>query len=555
MHPPVQAVAATAPEIYLRGVSTSRGGTRALRRLTLAIAPGSFHGILGASGAGKSTLLHLISASLRPTEGTVLVNRQLVPWRGPADARRHGVVLIPQAPHLVPGLTVLDTALNAAHVSVWVSPAARRATRERIESLATSLDLDLRTPVEYLNPGAAQRLEVLKALAWDARVVCVDDPLAALDGRERDLVMNALTAHRARGASVILASRSATALATACETVSLLRDGTLLDTVPAAECAERVRQAEREVPSPRPTPPPALPPATGESLVWVHEASDRQGRIRGLNLALRAGEIVGLAGLAGSGRTTLLRSLYGDRPLTEGLIRVDVSSLHRHGIRDAIGAGIGFIPAPPGTPAERERALVPGRPVLENVALTEQSDGHPLAVVWPRGRARVREALAQLGLAGLDLERPAEELSAGEARRAQFARWLLMRPNLLLVDEPTRGVDAESRAIIYDVLRAIAAGGAAVVVASDDTAELSGLCSRTLLLRDGAIVAEHDPVLAGADLAAEVVRPALHPHEPDTDTDEIRVVARVPAEAFGLDSPQSDAAPSPRSQTADQEVA
>ncbi|MUN39496.1 sugar ABC transporter ATP-binding protein [Actinomadura litoris] len=468
-------------DVALDRIGKSYGGTAVLREVTLDLPGGRVHGVVGENGAGKSTLARVLCGAVRPDSGRVTVDGAPVRLRAPRDALRHGIALVTQEGAIVPGLSVLD------NVFLGTPHATRR--RERFAALLdrTGFDLPAAARAGDLPLVQRQRTEILRALAHGARLLVLDEPTALLPRTDAALLLALARRLAADGTGIVLISHRLEEVLDGCDTVTVLRDGRHVSTAPAADrtaggLLEEIagRPVETRYPEPEPV------PAGSPVLLEARELS-RGDAVRGVSLRVRAGEIVGLAGLVGSGRTETLRLLFGADRRDSGEVRVAGRPLRaRGGPAAAIALGMALVPE-----SRAEHGLVLVRPTTENLRMTALPGRRPLRVVRRGAERRAAQATADgLGVRGTGLDRPAWTLSGGNQQRAVFGKWLVRRPRVLLADEPTRGVDVAAKAQIHRLVTDLAARGTAVLVASSEVEEVLGLAHRVLVMRGGAIAGE-----------------------------------------------------------------
>ncbi|MGI8475473.1 MAG: sugar ABC transporter ATP-binding protein [Thermomicrobiales bacterium] len=486
------------PFVELRSVSKRFGGVRAVGGVSLAIRRGSVHALVGENGAGKSTLSKIIGGVHTPDDGEMLVDGEVVRFRVPRDALRLGIATIAQELALVPTLTVVE------NVFLGVEP--RRLgmlrtgdVRRRFDALneRTGFRLHPDARVGALRTADRQKVEILRAIAREARLIVMDEPTANLTGDESHQLLAIIRRLSADGTTIVLVSHFLDEVLAVADDISVMRDGRLVRSSPAsAETEERLVSAmigrSRELAFPRQNPVAADAPT-------VLEATGlRRGRaIGGVSLAIRAGEIVGLAGLVGSGRTEVARALFGADRIEAGVISVDGRPVRIRSPRDAARAGIAMLPE-----SRKEQGLVMLRPVRENVTLANLADFAPAGIVDRRRERRAAQALAtEVDVRTRSIETPVASLSGGNQQKVLFAKWLARRPKILLADEPTRGVDVGAKRQIHELLVRLAAEGLGVLLISSETEEVLGLAHRVLVLRGGRVVAE----FAGRDATKERV--------------------------------------------------
>jgi ribose transport system ATP-binding protein len=490
-------------DVALDRIGKSYGGTPVLREVSLSLPAGRVHGLVGENGAGKSTLARVLCGAARADRGRVLVDGREIRVRTPRDALGAGIVLVTQEGAVVPGLSVLDNVLlgtgggrGGLRRGLRDGAAERRRYGELVARAGWEPPDD--APDPYTRTGdlpfpARQRVEFLRALAHDARLVVLDEPTAAL--AEADAARLLATVRRLAadsGIAFVLISHRLDEVIATCDTVTVLRDGRRVTTVPAAGTtpAELLRDM---VGTPVATLYPEPAPVRADAPVVLTVRGLSRGRtVRDVSLEVRAGEIVGLAGPAGSGRTETLRAVFGADRRDGGEVTVDGRRVT--GVTGAMALGAGLVPA-----SRADQGLVLVRSTAENLALASLADRRRLGFVRRDAERRTtREAADRLDIRGAGLDRPAWTLSGGNQQKSLFGKWLIRRPRLLLADEPTRGVDVAARTQIHELLAGLAAEGVAVLVASSDVDEVLGLAHRVLVMREGRVAGEFARGTAGA---------------------------------------------------------
>lgn len=471
--------------VELRGIGKNFGGTPALSDINLVIKPGSVHGLVGENGAGKSTLSKIIAGLLVANEGTLLVADREVTFRSPREALGNGIATIAQELALVPSLTVAENVFLGAEPrrAGFVS---RRRLRSRFLALAkeTGFDLDPDAVVGGLRTADQQKVEILRALARGASFIIMDEPTAALSGRDAELLHEVVRQLADSGRTVLLISHFLSEVLDLCDTVSILRDGRLIRTSPTSQETETTLiegMLGRTLGSVFPD---KLPVASGTEEVLRVQDLVAPG-VNGVSFTVLAGEIVGLAGLIGAGRSEIAHAVYGASRRGSGSVTVGGESIARSSIASAQRGGIFLIPE-----SRKEQGLVLQRSVRENVTLSDLA--RLSAVGWVRRRAERRQAHQMLDRVTVqgDPRRNIASLSGGNQQKVLFARALQRPRRVLIADEPTRGVDVGSRRAIYDLIAARAREGIGVLVISSDVEEVIGLAHRVLVVRGGRIVDE-----------------------------------------------------------------
>ena len=470
--------------IELRGVGKSFGGLPVLTDIDLRLEPGSVHALVGENGAGKSTLSKIIAGIYTADSGELLVNGEEAAFGTPREALDRGIAAIAQELALVPGLSVAENVFLGREPRTlgWVS---RRKLRKEYVELAkrTGFTLEADALVGSLRTADQQKVEILRALARGASLIIMDEPTAALSAHDTELLHGVVRQLAASGHTVLLISHFLSEVLELCDTITILRDGHLIRTAPAADETEATLiegMLGRTLGSVFPPKPPT--PTDGEHVLTV---TDLVGPgVNGVSLSIRAGEIVGLAGLVGAGRSEIAHAIYGAVRRSGGTVAVDGVECGPS-VPAALASGIFLIPE-----SRKEQGLVLGRPIRQNVTLSNLSQVASGGWVRPsRERTQARTMLERVTVAGDD-RRNVNALSGGNQQKVLFARALQRARKVLIADEPTRGVDVGSRRAIYDLIVEQAAQGIGVLVISSDVEEVLGLAHRILVVRGGRVVAE-----------------------------------------------------------------
>jgi rhamnose transport system ATP-binding protein len=483
--------------VELADVSKHFGAVRALDGVSLSIARGSIHALVGENGAGKSTLGKIVAGALTPDAGRLLLDGEEVALRSPREALVRGVAAIAQEINVVPQLTVEENVFLGAEPrgGGFVS---RRALRRRYEQLAETAGLRLAptAPAGRLPPAEQQKVEILRALSRDAELIVMDEPTAAL-GREETAQLHEIVRSLARaGRTVLLVSHFLREVLALADVVTVLRDGRVVRTAPAAEQTEEsLIHAMLGRSLTAAFPPKRAGPDDAPAVLTVRDL--HAPRVEGVSFTVRAGEIVALAGLVGAGRTELARAVYGAERPTSGSVELAGGEELSGGPRARLRAGLAMIPE-----SRKEDGLLLGRSVTENVTLASLGSVSRLGFVR-RGaeRRRAREVLDRWDVRAGRYGAPVSSLSGGNQQKVLFARVLLCGPKVLVADEPTRGVDVGAKRAIYDLLVALAEDGMGVLLISSELEEVLGLAHRVLVMRAGRIVGE----LAGEQMTESAV--------------------------------------------------
>jgi simple sugar transport system ATP-binding protein/ribose transport system ATP-binding protein len=476
-----------APHVELRGVSKSFGGVQAVRDVSLTIGRGSIHALVGENGAGKSTVSNVIAGVLTPSAGELAVGGEAVGFGSPRDALAKGIAMIDQELALVPSRSVLD--------NVFLGSESRRrgrldlgAQRRRFAELIerTGFELSPDVMVGSLRVAEQQKVEIVRAVARDAELIIMDEPTARLTQAESEQLYAIINALRDAGTTIVYISHFLEEVLQLADTVTIMRDGQHVRTRPAAEETEQTlvsgmlgRSVELAFPEQR------LCDPTSQPVLEIRGLSGPAG-FADVDLTLRAGEIVGMAGLIGAGRSEFARAVFGADPSSAGEVRLDGMPLKVRSPRDAIANGLAMV-----TESRKDDGLVMARSIAENTMMPHLGDVSRFGVV-SRGseRSRVATMMEQLDIRANGPGTPVANLSGGNQQKVLFAKSLLRTPRVLIIDEPTRGVDVGAKQAIYALITALAEQGLAILLISSELEEIIGLSHRVLVMRRGRIVAE-----------------------------------------------------------------
>ena len=474
-----------APLLTLRGIGKSFFGVRVLDGVDLDVAPGEVHAVVGENGAGKSTLMKIVSGGYPPDQGSVEFGGRRRVFRGPRDAQRAGIGIIHQEFNLLPQRTVAEN-VYLGHEPVRRGLVDRRAMLGRTRQLLASIGetaLPADAPVGRLGVAQQQVVEIAKALALDARLLIMDEPTASLADHEVELLYGLVRRLQERGIGLLYVSHRLAEVFDLSSRITVLKDGRRVTTLPTAGTTadELVRHmVGRELSSYFPDR--AGPDDLGPVRLTVRAGGNR--KLRDVDLDLRAGEVLGVGGLQGSGRSALARALFGVSPFTAGEITVDGEPVRLRSPRAAMRAGVAYV-----TEDRKGEGIVGRQSVLDNALLAGRAVG-----IGRAGRAvratRVRELLAAVEVRAAGEDQEIRFLSGGNQQKVVLARWLALDPLILLFDEPTRGIDVGAKSAIHDLVRRLARDGAAVLMVSSDLPELLGMSDRIVVMRDGRIAGE-----------------------------------------------------------------
>ena len=474
------------PIVRLAGVSKSYGAVHALRDGDVALGSGEVRALMGENGAGKSTLVKVLGGVIRRDTGDMLVDGEPVDFHSPHDARDAGIAVIYQEPTLFPDLSVAENVVMGYHPLGSLKRIDRRAMHARVQDLLDRLGvrLDPQRPVRGLSIADQQIVEIAKALSFDARVLIMDEPTAALSGPEVERLFKVVGTLREQGAAVLFISHRLEEVFAICDTVTVMRDGAVVHDARIADMTpdELVRRmVGRELSALFPK----QAAAVGSTVLAVHRLT-REGVFFDISFDVRAGEIVALAGLVGAGRSEVARAIFGIDRADAGHVELDGRRLPTGKPVAAIRAGIGFVPED-----RRQQGLVMDLSVARNASLTQLGKLSRGGLIRSAAEnALAREWGARLQLKFHRLEDPVGTLSGGNQQKVVLAKWLATKPKLLIVDEPTRGIDVGTKAEVHRLLSELAGQGVAVLMISSELPEVLGMADRVLVMHEGRITAQ-----------------------------------------------------------------
>ena len=490
------------PLLQLSAVQKSFGAVRALKGVSFDLISGEVHALLGENGAGKSTLIKVITGAHQPDGGTITIAGEEVSHLTPSKARSLGIACIYQQPALFPDLSVAENIAlrlektSAFHRVRW--PEIAHRAQELLHRIGA--EIDPAKEVRELSMPEQQLVEIACALGSGARIVIMDEPTASLTQKEQHLLFAVVRDLRAQGVGVIYISHRLEEIFALADRVTVLRDGESVGT----NAVDQLNEAQmiklmvgREVSS-------IYPPAEsapGEVVLALKNVGCTASGVRNVTLDVRAGEIVGMAGLVGAGRTELARILFGITPADAGEIRIRGQRFRISSPQEAIAHGIAYVPED-----RRRHGVILEMPIAHNMTMAI----HPALFPGSLLRFDAETKLAQdfirdLGIKAYGPEAPGGSLSGGNQQKVSVARWLATKPKLLILDEPTQGVDVGAKSEIHKIIRALAKEGLAVLMISSDLPEVLGMSDRIAVMRGGELTA----ILPGGSDAHTVMSAAL----------------------------------------------
>jgi ABC-type sugar transport system ATPase subunit len=475
------------PLLHMRGITKSFFGVPVLDAVDLDVMAGEVHAVVGENGAGKSTLMKILAGAYQPDAGSILLDGEEVRFGHPRQAQERGVSIIYQEFNLLPERTVAQNIFlgrEPARGPFVDNRTMEEATAKLLAELGVEGAISPGSPVRELSVAQQQTVEIAKALSFEARILVMDEPTAALSPHEVDALFERVRLLQQRGLAVLYISHRLKEVFELSRRITVLKDGRRVDTVAsdAVRPGDLVRMmVGRELD--HYFPPRATAGEIGDVRLQVR--SGAVGKLHDVDLEVRAGEIVGLAGLAGAGRTEVARALFGVEPFT-AVVELNGKPVRIRSPRQAIRAGIGFL-----TEDRKLEGLVLPQSVRDNALLALRSLGQARMSERPVKEApSVLDLARRVELRAASLEQEVRYLSGGNQQKVVLAKWLATRAQILIFDEPTRGIDVGAKAGIHELMRELARAGAAILMISSELPEVIGMSDRTLVMRDGTIAGE-----------------------------------------------------------------
>ncbi|MBB3668268.1 sugar ABC transporter ATP-binding protein [Garicola koreensis] len=469
--------------LRIRGLSKSFFGVEVLHGIDLTVQAGEVHGLVGENGAGKSTVMKTLAGVHTADSGSIELDGKEVSFDHPLQAQRGGVATVFQEFNLLPERTVAENVYLAREPRSG-GLVQRRRMEQDTASLMQDLgivDIDAGAKVRTLSVAQQQVVEIVKAMSFDARLISMDEPTAALADHEVELLYQLIGRLRERGVAVLYVSHRLQEIFDLCDRITVLKDGSLVDTVESNEITpdELVRKmVGRTISSFFPEPREGT--EIGDIRLSVRQGGNRM--LNGISFDVRAGEIVGLAGLQGSGRTEIAHALFGVERFTRGSITVDGRTFSPRSPRQAVRAGLALV-----TEDRKAEGLALNQSVAANARLVLD------AALPGRGSsraARLSGILSSLELAAASDAQEVRLLSGGNQQKVVLAKWLVTDPQVMVLDEPTRGIDVGAKRAVYELMRDLTAEGMAIILISSELPEVIGMSDRIVVLNDGEISGE-----------------------------------------------------------------
>ncbi|CUR60697.1 ribose ABC transporter (ATP-binding protein) [metagenome] len=474
--------------LELRDVAKSFGSVVALKSASLRVDSGSIHALVGENGAGKSTMVKIVAGLYRRDAGDYLLDGVEVDFRSTAEAKAAGVAVIYQEPTLFPDLSVTENIFMGRQPTSGWGPIDRKAMHDEAVALFARLGVlvDPDRPAEGLSIADQQIIEIAKAISLQAKVLIMDEPTAALSGNEVDRLMAVARTLRDSGCAIVFISHRFDEVFALCDTITVMRDGAYISTDPITEVTvdEVVRRlVGREVTDLYPK----LPAEIGDVLLEVRGLT-QTGLFHDVDLTVRSGEIVGLAGLVGAGRSEVAQAIFGVDPYEAGEVRVDGTVLKGGDPVRAMELGLALVPED-----RRKHGLVLDSSISRNITMATQRHLNKAGLITTGAEnGSARDWAARLEVKAAALDTLAGTLSGGNQQKVVLAKWLSTRPRVLIIDEPTRGIDVGTKAEVHRLLSTLAQQGLGILMISSELPEVLGMADRVVVLSEGRVTAELD---------------------------------------------------------------
>ncbi len=508
----------TTPRIQLTGLTKRFGATAALTDVSLELLPGEVHALVGENGAGKSTLVKTLAGVHQPDAGQIRLDGELVTIPNPAAARAMGIAVVHQEPRLFPDLSVAENIFLVAPPTDRFHTIAWSDMRRRAAALFEQLDvrMNVAAPVRGLSMADQQLVEIAKAMSVEARVLILDEPTASLSTHEVERLFTIVRRTRERGVAVLFVSHRLDEVFALCDRATVFRDGRYVITAPTSELTTALlvrHMVGREV---------SLFPkeatTLGEPMLEVRNLSDAGG-FRDVSFTVRSGEILGLAGLVGAGRTEIARVLFGIEPRTSGEVLLAGRPVTFASPSEALRAGIAYVPED-----RHQDGLVLDFSIANNITLPILGRLFPRLFIHHRMEAEVASGISErLRVRMTGVDQAVKSLSGGNQQKVVIAKWLATKPRVLILDEPTRGVDIGAKVEVHRIVSELAASGLAIIMISSDLPEVLAMSDRIVVLHEGRISGE----IARADATEERVMLAATGHGPSAARDAAAAGAEV----------------------------
>ncbi|MBD3859190.1 sugar ABC transporter ATP-binding protein [Bacillus sp. 28A-2] len=474
--------------IEMHNIHKAFGKNTVLSGVSFDLVTGEVHALMGENGAGKSTLMNLLTGLYSLDQGTIQIDGKETAFKNPKEAEQHGIAFIHQELNIWPDMTVLENLFIGKEIYTKLglldTKKMKALAQTQLNRLSVNLSLD--QEAGSCSVGQKQMIEIAKALMTDAKVIIMDEPTAALTDREIEKLFQVIESLKKEGVSIVYISHRMEEIFAICDRITIMRDGKTVDTtaIPETNFNEVVKKmVGRELTDRYPK----RSPSTGDIVLEVKQAT-RKGQFQDISFSVKAGEIVGVAGLMGAGRTEMMRALFGLDPLDQGEIWVHGKKAVIKKPSDAVKLGIGFI-----TEDRKDEGLMLDASIRENIGLPNLDSFSPKGLIDKKNEQDFVDLLIKrLSIKTASSEISARSLSGGNQQKVVIAKWIGIQPKVLILDEPTRGVDVGAKREIYQLMNELTDRGVAILMVSSELPEVLGMSDRVLVIHEGTISGELD---------------------------------------------------------------
>ena len=469
--------------IEMRGIDKSFGSNQVLKQAGFTLESGEVHALMGENGAGKSTLMKILTGVYTKDAGTVLVDGKEVNYKNPQEAEKAGIVFIYQELNVMFDLTVEENLFMGKEIHVKFGICDKKAMQKKAQEALNTLGVNIspKTVMSELSVGQQQMVEICKALMADAKVIIMDEPTAALTQSETVALFKVIESLRKKGVSMVYISHRMEEIFELCDRITVLRDGSYIGVknIPETNMNEIVKMMiGREIGERYPS----RDVKVGKEVLKV-KGLTRKGTFHDVSFSVRAGEVLGVSGLMGAGRTEIMQAIFGNLSYESGTIEIDGKEVKISNPRQAMEHGIGFI-----TEDRKTEGLMLDKSIRENISLCNLGRISKSFVVSKEAeKDMVEEAIKELHIKCFGPFHECNNLSGGNQQKVVLAKWILTNPKILILDEPTRGVDIGAKKEIYSIINKLAAQGVAIIMVSSELPEVLGMSDNIMVVREGEV--------------------------------------------------------------------
>lgn len=469
--------------IEMRGIDKSFGSNQVLKPAGFTLESGEVHALMGENGAGKSTLMKILTGVYTKDAGTVLVDGKEVNYKNPQEAEKAGIVFIYQELNVMFDLTVEENLFMGKEIHGKFGICDKKAMQKKAQEALNILGVNIspKTVMAELSVGQQQMVEICKALMADAKVIIMDEPTAALTQSETVALFKVIESLRKKGVSMVYISHRMEEIFELCDRITVLRDGSYIGVknIPETNMNEIVKMMiGREIGERYPS----RNVKIGKEVLKVKELT-RKGTFHDVNFSVRAGEVLGVSGLMGAGRTEIMQAIFGNLSYESGTIEIDGKEVKISNPRQAMEHGIGFI-----TEDRKTEGLMLDKSIRENISLCNLRRISKSSVISREAEKNmVAEAIKDLHIKCFGSYHECNNLSGGNQQKVVLAKWILTNPKILILDEPTRGVDIGAKKEIYSIINKLAAQGVAIIMVSSELPEVLGMSDNIMVVREGEV--------------------------------------------------------------------